>query len=230
MGYSGWCDKSDCDCCVIDAMDKGWYNRYHIFCKENNCNTYEYRLDSFVPLLVYCFICGVGWIFTGTLACLGSLRNSKIITFISMIVLISVYLAFAALFGVIWNKTHEQRKCLENQCKEFEKRAKESSNEFLGYSICGFILMPLALLLIICSYATISDQEHLNIKKEKVNPNLNRKVRLDMPSEAPGDTKMEIDATQLGHENEEEGKDTDEKEVTEANEKVLRQETNLTKK
>lgn len=157
----------------------------------------------FIPLFIYAFVCGLGWITAGVLACLGSMRTSKCITLTSMIIFATGFLAFVVLFAIVWNQVQSVRSdCLSEQCSKLRGKANKSSNEFLGYSICGFILIPFCALFGIIAYFTISNHEYLASKKEKINPNMDRKAKLGMASEVPGDTKMEIDATQFGQENE----------------------------
>lgn len=210
MAFSGACHKERCEYCEINAIDNGWFYRYHINCLDSGCTGDEASKDVLIPLLIYSFICGLGWIIAGVLACLGSMRTSKCITLTSMIIFSTAFLAFVISFAIVWNQVLSLRSdCLNDQCGQFKDKANGSSNDFLGYSICAFILIPLCISFTLISYFSIANHEYLASKKEKINPNMDRKAKLGMGSEVPGDTKMEIDATQLGQENEPDDKATE---------------------
>eukprot|EP00826_Nyctotherus_ovalis_P050618 TRINITY_DN6229_c0_g2_i4.p1 TRINITY_DN6229_c0_g2~~TRINITY_DN6229_c0_g2_i4.p1 ORF type:complete len:213 (+),score=60.15 TRINITY_DN6229_c0_g2_i4:289-927(+) len=197
-----------CEYCEIEAIDSGWFNRYHIYCLDNGCDGNEASMDVFTQLVACSFICGLSWIGAGVLACLGSMHTSHRITMVSIIVFALAFLAFVILFGLVWDKALEVRSdCLENECEPFKSKARKSSNEFLGYSICTFILIPAAIGLTVASWFSVRVHEYFVSKKEKTATNAGRKDKLGMTTELADASKTEIDNTQLGHENEPDEKD-----------------------
>ena len=56
------------------------------------------------------------------------------------------YIIFVALFGVIMSQINAHNSCLDRSllCEKVKKKLKRSGNEFMGYSICAFILITLS--------------------------------------------------------------------------------------
>lgn len=217
------CYSTMCEYCEIEAIDRGWFNRYHIYCLDNGCDGNEAGMDVFIELVSCSFICGLIWIAAGVLACLGSMHTSHRITMASMIIFVLAFIAFVILFGLVWDKASEIRSdCLAEECGLFKSKARKSSNEFLGYSICAFVLIPVAIGLTVASYFSVRVHEQFVFKKEKTATNAARKDKLGMTTELADASKTEMDNTQLGHENENDEKSAkDEKdEKDEKNEKT----------
>ena len=99
LHFSGNCDITRCEYCVIDSIDRGWFYRHHYICQEKGCSKDELSNDMYNLLMVYSILCGAGWIACGVLSCLGSMRMSKALTLVSGIIFVVLFLIFIVMFG-----------------------------------------------------------------------------------------------------------------------------------
>ena len=64
------------------------------------------------------------------------------------------YITFLGLFGAIMAQINAQNSDLNNDeflCEEVRVKLRRSGNEFMGYSICAFVLITLSVIFIFCS-------------------------------------------------------------------------------
>ena len=204
LHFSGNCDITRCEYCVIDSIDRGWFYRHHYICQEKGCSKDELSNDMYNLLMVYSILCGAGWIACGVLSCLGSMRMSKALTLVSGIIFVVLFLIFIVMFGCIWSNVSDFYKLLDEECSQINDQVRKSSHEFMGYSVCAFIFIPIASLLTILSYFAIGTQQYLESKNlEKASAGMNRKKTLGIPIDAIADTKVDIHSTQMGQDQDE---------------------------
>jgi len=51
------------------------------------------------------------------------------------------YVIFIGLFGAVMLQINTENKDMNRLCKEVKKKLRRSGDEFMGYSICSFILI-----------------------------------------------------------------------------------------
>ena len=132
--------ESEIDDFDYGKMDRGWFQRVYKICKDGDCS--KNRLNGFKTVLTYAILCGICWIGAGGLSFFASMKMDKLFALISGIIFSVTYIIFIGLFGATWKSVKD----LEDDCplfefKSYKKQAKKSSREFLGYSICSFILI-----------------------------------------------------------------------------------------
>ena len=104
IAYLGVCESNDCSDCSIEEMDRGWFYRLHKFCKEGKCSETYKDLDMYSIIMTYSIFCGGGWIIAGIISCAASTRMSRILSLISGLVFLLLFVIFSGLFGTIWKK------------------------------------------------------------------------------------------------------------------------------
>jgi len=112
-------------------------------------------------------VCGVLWI-AGALTSLLAYLNiaeisegtgkfkklAKVKTLISACLYSVGYVIFAGLFGAIMAQIEAQNSELDNNaflCEKVKKKFRRSGNEFMSYSICGFLLITPSIIFTFCS-------------------------------------------------------------------------------
>jgi len=107
------------------------------------------EIDTFNFVISFAIVCGILWI----IAAIASFSASSAPSYdASGLALLSVclysigYIIFVALFGVIMSQINAHNSCLDRSllCEKVKKKLKRSGNEFMGYSICAFILITLS--------------------------------------------------------------------------------------
>jgi len=152
----------DCTCKVHKA-DRGWFERFHYYCKnrqneedsENDCFS---ETDAFKFIVSIAIPCGVFWIIAGGFSFLASASGSngdKRLALISASIYLVTYIMFAGLFGAVMNQVNYRNFKFDElePCDNVKKRFRRSGDEFLGCSICGFVLIMIS---IICTVTSVS--------------------------------------------------------------------------
>lgn len=141
------CNEPVCDC-DIEKSDRGWFYRTHKFCTKsgNECGPGE---DTFNLIITYAVLCGILWIAAGAFAFLGSSNMEKMWIMISAGLFLFGYILFVGLFGSAMQQINSRRYPWThkggNICKDIRKKIRRSSDEFMGYSICSFILIGVSI-------------------------------------------------------------------------------------
>jgi len=153
------------DCATFDKGDRGWFRRVHDFCNEIDCKNHPRKIGKLVGydgVMIFALVCGIGWILSGLIAFAGSLKPDKLLAITAGILFTLLYLAFIGIFTVVWISVKRVRKnCRfhDKSCNKYMKRTRRSSNEFLAYSICAFVLIIGAIICCFFSMTLITDDE-----------------------------------------------------------------------
>jgi len=143
--YSDYCYKyhnSACSSCEIDQADRGWFKRFHEECKDDEC-----KVDTYPVVLAYAVICGSGWFLGGIFGIIGGVMLSKCWAIVAGIMFTVFYVIFIGLFAGAWVRIRDfEIVCSFMSCEKYFKKIKRSTYEFIGYSICSFILILFAIL------------------------------------------------------------------------------------
>jgi len=155
---SGDCWEPHCNDCKIDKADRGWFERVHQNCKvykddDDDDYTCMPGSDTFELVMSFAVVCGVLWIVAGGVSFWASKqeKEKKMWAFISACIYIVGYIIFVGLFGAIMLQINENNHGLNHFCKDVRKKVRRSGDEFMGYSICGFVLIAGS---IICTLAS----------------------------------------------------------------------------
>ena len=105
-------------------------------------------------------VCGVLWIAGAVTSFLayGNVeeleKSAKVQSLISACLYFVGYVIFVGLFGAIMAQIDAQNSELNNNafvCEKVKKKFKRSGNEFMSYSICGFLLITPSIIFTFCS-------------------------------------------------------------------------------
>ena len=142
--------------CDPGKMDRGWFERVHNYCKNGDCHENFKKLRGYSTIMAFSILCGIGWFVAGILAYCSSKYSKGIYSLISAIIFAVLYIIFIGLFISTWKSIRMvDDDCASYLCNKFKKGAKRSSREFLGYSICAFILILISIVLtIVPAFAT----------------------------------------------------------------------------
>ena len=102
----------------------------------------------------FAVVCGVLWIVAGGISFWAYVNITKTWASISACIYLVGYIIFVGLFGVVMYQINEYNFFNFNDdsiCGNIIKKFKRSSNEFMSYSICGFVLIGTC---IICTLAS----------------------------------------------------------------------------
>lgn len=95
--------------------------------------------------MTYAILCGLCWIAGGVISYMETIKGEKMWKIMGLMVFLISFIIFVGLFGAVMIGVKERTYGLEqNPCKEEEKKLRRSGDEFMGYSICSFILIPIA--------------------------------------------------------------------------------------
>lgn len=150
-----------CDC-EIDKADRGWFYRTHKYCGTDavSCVGGE---DHFVIIMIYAIVCGVLWIAASGIALIASIKMERTWIWISASLFLAGYALFIGLFGTIMVDLNYNRRLINNSsakpvgtgyekcCPAEKDKFKRSSDEFLAYSICSFVLIGISIILTLIS-------------------------------------------------------------------------------
>jgi len=148
------CTQGICSC-NVGMADRGWFERFHNYCKDKE-NENESRdgcrpeNDAYQFIMSIAIVCGLAWIVAGGLSfkAYSVMSMSEVYTLGSLVIYIIGYIIFAGLFGVTMAQINYRNLKLTKAgyCGNLEKKFKRSGNEFMSYSICGFILIIISIL------------------------------------------------------------------------------------
>jgi len=137
---SGDCHSPTCRNCEIEKADRGWFHRTHKYCTSEHGECAA-GVDAYNLVMSYAIVCGILWIAAGGLAFFGSMKMEKIWIMISTALFFLGYVIFIGLFGAVMLQINTENKDMNRLCKEVKKKLRRSGDEFMGYSICSFILI-----------------------------------------------------------------------------------------
>ena len=155
------------DCtCDIDRADRGWFKRLHDYCKNKQSedeseNESEYDCppgsDAYNVIVSIAVVCGLGWVIAGVLsliACGLEDDTSKTCALVSTSIYFVGYIIFVGLFGVVMTQINYRKSKFDEleYCDNVRKKFRRSGNEFMGYSICGFVFIMVS---IICTLVSV---------------------------------------------------------------------------
>ena len=156
--------------CDYSKADRGWFKSQYSAIKDgfnyqgtNPDKSNIKKLIGYEAVMAYAFICGLGWILAGVLALVAALKQKKGLALVAGLLFLALYLLFVALFAAVWasvKKVDDDCKSVYDKCPEVKKRITASSREFLGYSICSFILILTSIACCIL-YAMKAEEESL---------------------------------------------------------------------
>lgn len=147
--------SSTAECPVPQDIDRGWFRRVHDICSEFECKGKDLdKLTGYGGVLVFALVCGIGWMASGLVAYAASIQPNKALAMGAGAMFTLLYLVFIGIFVSVWVSVKRMQKDCRyynnKDCKDFRKKFRRSSREFLGYSICAFVLIFAA---IICCFA-----------------------------------------------------------------------------
>jgi hypothetical protein len=151
-------------CKDFENGDRGWFRRVHDFCNEVDCKNHPREIDKLVGyggVMSFAIVCGIGWILSGLIALAGSLKPDKLIAIIAGALFTVLYAVFIGVFTAVWVSVRRVRKecSYTSVCDAYMKRTRKSSNEFLAYSICAFVLIIGAIICCFFSSTLITGNE-----------------------------------------------------------------------
>jgi len=132
--------------CKRGKMDRGWFRRVRNHCKDNEGISPSYldicKLKGFNLVLAYAITCGIGWLISGGIAAIAAVLNIKLAALAAAGAFAAFYIISIVLFYTVWDSVRKfNKECLDKACGDVRRGGKRSANEFLGYSICSFVLI-----------------------------------------------------------------------------------------
>jgi len=151
----GNCFLTSCECEIGEA-DRGWFERLHNYCKDkqsDNESKDDCRpgSDAYQFIMSIAIVCGFAWILAGSFSFLAHSARSntdKVFALGSLAIYIVGYIIFAGLFGIVMNQIN-YRNFNASYC--LMEKFRRSGDEFMAYSICGFILIMISIMCMLCS-------------------------------------------------------------------------------
>jgi len=108
--------------------------------------------DAFQLVMSFAVVCGVLWILAGGISFWAYVNTKKMWALTSAFIYLVGYLIFIGLFGpVIAQINLRNSDFSDNICDSVKKKMRRSGDEFMAYSICGFVLIGTS---IICTFAS----------------------------------------------------------------------------
>jgi len=159
-GAPGDCTPPRCKCDITRA-DRGWFERFHKYCKylkdlknpdSNDVLGCVSGSNAFELIMTFAVVCGTLWLAAGGLSFWAFRNTTKQWASIPASIYIVSYMIFIGLFGVIMLRINERNREFNDECNDVKKKYRRSGNEFMAYSICGFVLIGAS---IICTVISI---------------------------------------------------------------------------
>jgi len=99
--------------------------------------------NVFELVMSFAVVCGVLWIVAGGLSFWAYINTTKTWVIISAFIYLVGYMIFIGLFGAIMVQISAYNSKYYNYdvCDDVRKKTRRSSDEFMGYSICGFVII-----------------------------------------------------------------------------------------
>lgn len=98
--------------------------------------------DAYELVMTYAILCGIVWIAAGGIALFASTNMKKMWIMISAGLFLFGYIIFIGLFGAVMVQVNQFTNGLKHgACSKVKKKFRRSGDEFMGYSICSFILI-----------------------------------------------------------------------------------------
>jgi len=152
-----------------DKMDRGWFNRVHERCKNDDTKTllknsgaYDricLHLRGYKYVLAISLTTGIGCIVGAATAILAMILVNKLLAFIAGIVFVMFYIIFIVLFSLLWDDVRDfDKHCLNELCKQMRRNGKRSSREVLAYSIICFVFVFGAIVCCILAALGLEDE------------------------------------------------------------------------
>ena len=82
---------------------------------------------------------------------MASMEMEKMWILISASIYLVSYIIFVGLFGAIMFQINMHNSDLDNKCPEVKKKLRRSGDEFIAYSICGFVLIGTSIIFTLAS-------------------------------------------------------------------------------
>eukprot|EP00826_Nyctotherus_ovalis_P027689 TRINITY_DN2166_c0_g1_i22.p1 TRINITY_DN2166_c0_g1~~TRINITY_DN2166_c0_g1_i22.p1 ORF type:complete len:464 (+),score=145.30 TRINITY_DN2166_c0_g1_i22:619-2010(+) len=139
-------------CASFDKGDRGWFRRVHDFCNEIDCKDHAKSMNDLLGyggVMTFAIVCGIGWMLSGVVALVASMSPDKVVALVAAVLFTALYAVFIGIFATVWMHVRKVRKeCpfYTDECKDYKKKTRKSSIEFLAYSICAFVLIFAAIL------------------------------------------------------------------------------------
>lgn len=174
--------------CSIEASDRGWFRRVRDAIKDdvstagtNIDKDALKKLAGYELVLSYAVILGVCWMVAGGIALMSAMNGNNKLALIAGCIFGFFYLLFVAFFGAIWDShlkiEDDCKPIFDSACSDVKDSLMRSSREFLGYSICAFVLILYCI--IACFLAALtSDAQTGDASKGKSAPVDQSKVPL----------------------------------------------------
>jgi hypothetical protein len=149
----------NCDSCEIEKTDRGWFKRAHKECELENCH----ELNAYPLVLAYAIACGGGWFLAGIFGMIGGVMVSKCWAIVTGTMFSVFYAIFIGLFAGAWVRIKNyETLCINFTCEQYMKKIKRSTYEFLGYSICSFMLILFSILFSFIAACSIKESTTTN--------------------------------------------------------------------
>jgi len=82
---------------------------------------------------------------------LASVKRERMWVLISASIYLVSYIIFIGIFGAVMLQINWYNRSLDDGCPEVKKKLRRSGDEFMGYSICGFVLIGTSIILTFAS-------------------------------------------------------------------------------
>lgn len=135
-------------------VDRGWFHRVYDRCSsDEGCDRDLSELNGLKVVLAHAVVCGLGWVAAGVVALAACAKVSKLLALVAATVLAACYCLSIGLFSAVWDSVHKvETNCIAFNYKRYARQAKKSAREFLGCSICSFVLVLGAM---VCSFVAV---------------------------------------------------------------------------
>lgn len=189
-------------CANFDKGDRGWFRRVHDFCNEIDCKDHAKSMNDLLGyggVMTFAIVCGIGWMLSGVVALVAFMKPDKVVALVAAVLFTAVYAVFIGIFATVWVHVRRVRKeCpfYTDDCKDYKKKTRKSSIEFLAYSICAFVLIFAAILCCLLAVFSID----FDGKEEPVEAPENDKEAVYPHSSGRADEKPETQTNKLEEE------------------------------
>jgi len=103
----------------------------------------------------FAIVCGVLWIAAGGVSFLAYVNTKNMWILISASIYLIGYIIFVGLFAAVMLQINEYKNEFDEECPVVKKKLRRSSDEFMSYSICGFVLIGTSIIFTLASLVSI---------------------------------------------------------------------------
>jgi len=86
------------------------------------------------------------------------MKMERMWVLISASIYLVSYIIFVGIFGAVMFQINARNREFDDWCPELKKKVRRSGDEFMGYSICGFVLIGTSTIFTLASLFSIEDK------------------------------------------------------------------------